>query len=214
MLYTGYQRAGISSIQEIHLQKKHQVKAQEITGDPTKLIRKVLQADRMETFHERKFQEESYKYIEWSVFKKSIKKKRAKCALLKMFRGVTPTKKHLTKIRLTMHTECPYCRQQDEDIFHILTCNVRAHTAEEVFLQEIKKSYKDLNNKDSVWIHILDSARSTDNKMSNWSIQHQTTIGWDQLLEGFITKEGKEVMENLVPDRNWEDTMATSMMAL
>ena len=51
MLYTGYQRAGTSSIQEIHLQKKHQVKAQEIAGDPTKFIRKVIQADRMENYY-------------------------------------------------------------------------------------------------------------------------------------------------------------------
>jgi hypothetical protein len=50
MLYTGYRRAGTSSIQEIRLQKKHQVKAQEITGDPTKFIRKVIQADRMENY--------------------------------------------------------------------------------------------------------------------------------------------------------------------
>ena len=39
-------------------------------------------------------------------------------------------------------------------------------------------------------------------------------VGWDQLLKGFITKEWNEVMENLVPDRNWEDTMATTIVAL
>jgi zinc-binding in reverse transcriptase len=99
--------------------------------------------------------------------KKTIKKKRAKSALLKMLHGVTPTKKHLTKIGLTVHSECLCCRHQDEDIFHLLACKVRAHTAEEVFLQKIKKSYKDLNNKDNVWIQILDSARRAGHKMSN-----------------------------------------------
>jgi hypothetical protein len=48
----------------------------------------------MENYYKRKF-EETYKYIEWSVFKKAIKKKRAKGALLKMLHGVTTTKKGL-----------------------------------------------------------------------------------------------------------------------
>ena len=47
----------------------------------------------MENYYERKF-EESYKYIEWSVFKKAIKKKRAKGALFKMLHGVTPIASH------------------------------------------------------------------------------------------------------------------------
>jgi hypothetical protein len=81
-----------------------------------------------------------------------------------MLHGVTPTKKHLTKMRLTIHSECPCCQQQDEDIFYVLICKVSAHKAEEIFLQGVKKSYKDLNNKDSVWIQILDSAQSTAKK--------------------------------------------------
>jgi hypothetical protein len=37
----------------------------------------------MKNFYKRKF-EDLYKYVEWFVFKKAIKKKRAKGALLKM----------------------------------------------------------------------------------------------------------------------------------
>jgi hypothetical protein len=62
--------------------------------------------------------------------------------------------------------------------------------------------------KDNVWIQLLDSAQSADKKMSNWSIQHQTTICWDQISKGLITIEWNKILENLVPDCKWEDTMA------
>jgi hypothetical protein len=70
----------------------------------------------MENYYKRKI-EESYKCIEWSVFKKAIKKKRAKGGLLKILHGVTPTKKHLTKIRLTMNSECPVANKKMKIFF-------------------------------------------------------------------------------------------------
>jgi hypothetical protein len=62
----------------------------------------------MEEYYKQKLGE-VYNKVQWEVFQKALKQKKAKGALLKMLHSICPTKKHLTMIRLTTHPECPCC---------------------------------------------------------------------------------------------------------
>jgi len=156
-----------------------------------------------------------YEQIEWSILKKALIKKRAKGALLKMLHGVCPTQKHMTKIRLTSHPECPCCSEAEEDIFHILNCRERSHEVVATFTEVIKKKGKAIQDQDNILEQIIDSARNQSNKMDNkWKMETQNEIGWGLLLKGLVTKEWKSVTEVLAPKSNWEDTMSTIITAL
>ena len=62
---------------------------------------------------------------------------------------------------------------------------------------------------------ILESARHKTNCIdSKWEMEAQSTIGWELLLKGMVTKEWKPVMEHLAPDRNWEDVMRKVVVSL
>ena len=136
-------------------------------------------------------------------------------ALLKMIHGVTPTQKHMKEVQLTMHAACPCCNRADEDIHHILNCDDRSHETEGIFVREIRKSYKDIQDQDHILSQILELARDSNNHMNSmWNLKHQTEIGWDLLLKGLVTKAWKEIAEKLVPDRNWKDTLSRIIVAL
>ena len=77
-----------------------------LTGRLTGSLRHEIKTQRMETYYKRKLGD-LYDNIDWAVFKQALEKKRAKGALLKMIHGITPTQKHMKKIRLTMHADCP-----------------------------------------------------------------------------------------------------------
>ena len=146
-----------------------------------------------------------------TIIKKVLKKKRAKGALLKMLHGVSPTQQYLAKIPLTLHPECSCCLQ--EIIFHILSCKERDQMAVEDFINTVRKSFKGVKNQENILTQILESARSKTNHMdSKWSLEQQTNIGWGLLLKGLVTKDCKEVMEKLIPDRNWEGTIMYAML--
>jgi hypothetical protein len=101
LIYISYNKAGIShkdpSIQEMSNCRRSQIRGQQITGDPTRIKRKVMQEEIMKNYYKRKLGD-SYENIEWTVFKKALAKKSAKGALLKMIHGVTPTQKHMKKV--------------------------------------------------------------------------------------------------------------------
>ena len=95
-----------------------------ISGDPVKFMRQLLQKEIMEKYYKKKIGV-NHEHINWSVFAKALKKKRAKGALLKMIHGLSPTQQYLTKMRLIRHAECPCCSSEFEEVFHILRCKER-----------------------------------------------------------------------------------------
>ena len=40
-----------------------------------------------------------------------------------------------------------------------------------------------------------------------WTFQEQNEIGWDKLLTGFVSQDWQKVMNKLVPDKRWTETM-------
>ena len=87
--------------------------------------------------------------------------------------------------------------------------------AVEDFISTVRKSFKGVQNQDNILTQIVDSVRSKTNHIdSKWSLEQQTEIGCGLLLKGLVTKDRKEVMEKLIPDRNWQDTMSTIIVAL
>ena len=147
LIYNSYNRSSLSynptAIKETSNNRRSQIGGKIIKGDFTRNVRKAIQEEIITTYYKRKLGD-SYNTIDWAVFKKALEKKRAKGALLKMIHGITPTQKHMKKIRLTMHADCPSCKAAEEDIHHILNCAERAHKTNEIFMREFKKNYKNL----------------------------------------------------------------------
>ena len=121
----------------------------------------------------------------------------------------------MKKIRLTMHANCPSCKEAEEDIHHILNCEERAHKTNEIFLKEFKKNYKNFQDQENILDQIITSVRQSGNHMnSQWNLENQTKIGWDSMLKGFVTKEWQVITEKLVPKRSWRDTMSNIIVAI
>jgi hypothetical protein len=177
-------------------------------------MRQVLQKGIMDTYYRKKLGVK-YEHVNWNIFSKALKKKKAKGELLKMIHGISPTQQHLTKMRLTRHSICPCCRSEDEDVFHILSCTERSSTAESAFATEISKTMKGLKGADNLWEQLLDSARTKTNCIDSiWNMNEQSVLGWEFLSKGKVTKDWKPVIENLAPDQNWEDVMSNVIVSL
>ena len=131
-----------------------------------------------------------------------------------MLHGVCPTQKHMTKIRLTSHPECPCCSEAEEDIFHILNCSERSQEVVSTFTNVIKRSGKISKIK----IAFLNKSETQQGikqvKWITWKMETQTEIGWELLLKGLVTKEWKSVTAELAQNCNWEDTMSAISTAL
>jgi Reverse transcriptase (RNA-dependent DNA polymerase) len=184
------------------------------SGNPVKFMRQILQKNIMDAYYRKKLGGK-YELINWNIFSKALKKKKAKGALLKMIHGVSPTQQHLTKMRLTRHSICPCCSREDEDVFHILSCSERSSTAVSVFANEIDKTMKGWKGADNLCEQILESARSKTNCInSTWQMNAQSEIGWELLLKGKVTADWQPVIENLAPDRNWEEVMSNVIVSL
>ena len=133
-IYTGYskknQQNQTQPIEEINITQTT-IHGKRISGDPVKFMRQVLQKEIMDKHYMKKLGV-NYEHVNWSIFSKALKNKRAKGALLKMIHGVSPTQQHLTKMRLTWHSVCPCRSSEDEDVFHMLRCKERSPTAASV----------------------------------------------------------------------------------
>jgi hypothetical protein len=144
-LYTSYKLDGNRDThpnrQEMQQQTQHTIRGKRITGNSVKFMRHEIQAETMEKYYMRKLGPR-YEQIEWSILKKTLIKKRAKGAFLKMLHGVSPTQKHMAKIILISHPECPCCSKAEEDIFHILNCRERSHKVVATFTEAIKRNGK------------------------------------------------------------------------
>ena len=211
-LYTTYNKidkdlASASSIQNTSNILKS-IKHQTITGHPVSFMRKVIQQELIESYFKKKLGE-VYEKIQWEVYKKAIKLKRVKGALLKMIHGVCPTQAHMVKIRLTAHAICPCCQKDQEDTHHILICDERRHNTIIRFREEIQKALPEVKNKENLFKQIIESTMYQSNKMDGeWIFEDQDQIGWDNMLKGYVSLEWKTVMETLNPRKKWQDTMS------
>ena len=70
----------------------------------------------------------------------------------------------MKKIRLTMHADCPSCKEAEEDIHHILNCEERAHKTNKIFMMEFKKNYKTCQDQDNILDQIITSVRQSSNQ--------------------------------------------------
>ena len=69
----------------------------------------------------------------------------------------------------------PSCKKAEEDIHHTLNCEERAHKTNEIFMREIQKNYKNLQDQENMLDQIIKSVRQSDNHMnSNWNLENQT----------------------------------------
>jgi hypothetical protein len=110
----------------------------------------------MEEYYQQKLGD-VYNKVQWEVFQKALKQKKAKGAVLKMLHGICPTKKHLTKIRPTGHPECLCCKQGIEDQHHKSKCKERRHETYIVFNQEMKKTFSDIKDTENILTQIFES---------------------------------------------------------
>jgi zinc-binding in reverse transcriptase len=111
-----------------------------INGNSARFIQNVIQTELMEGYYKQKLGE-VYNKVQWEVFQKALKQKKAKGALLKMFHGKCSTKKNLTMIRITTYPECPCCKQDIEDQHHLLKRKERSHETYIAFNEEMKKTF-------------------------------------------------------------------------
>ena len=183
------------------------IRQKRINGNSARFMRKVIQTELIEEHYQQKLGD-VYNKVQWEVFQKALKQKKAKGALLKMLHGICPTKKHLTKIRLTIHPECPCCKQDIEDQHHILKCKERSHETYIAFNEEMKKTFSEIKDTENILTQIFDSIVLQSNQMDVvWTFQEQNEIGWDKLLTGFVSQDWQKVMNKLVPDKRWTETM-------
>jgi hypothetical protein len=70
-----------------------------INGNSARFIQNVIQTELMEEYYKQKLGD-VYNNVQWKVFQKALKHKKAKGASLKMLHGICSTKKHLAMIRL------------------------------------------------------------------------------------------------------------------
>ena len=65
----------------------------------------------------------------------------------------------MKKIRLTMHANCPSCKEAEEDIHHKINCEERDHKTNEIFMREFKKNYKTFQDQENILDQITKSVR-------------------------------------------------------
>ena len=117
----------------------------------------------------------------------------------------------MVKLKKTMYSLCPCCNQAPEDIHHILICQDRETLSRSRFIQEIQKSLKITESETShTLIHqIFDSiAYKKESITISTSFVHQNKLGWDMVLQGFLTPEWEAIANVLKPTRKWKDTLS------
>ena len=144
-----------------------------------------------------------------------MNKKRAKGALLKMLHGISPTQEFMKKINLTKYSECPCCKEENEDIHHVLRCEIRAQDAKDYFINKSKTIGSSGKDHEELFIQIWESVIYGSNKINTkWPVNNQDDIGWDYLLKGLISKDWKEVIEFIAPKKQWEEVMSDVIVAI
>jgi hypothetical protein len=124
-----------------------------------------------------------YNITDWQIYENLSITFKDQVSIIKLFNGLTPTKKRLYKLSQSDSQMCPLCTTQEEDFHHVGFCS---HNPERIstHIDDISKSltkYGDLTKFVQTFIFNLEHKTAENTDMAQVS-QHQ--LGWHEILRG------------------------------
>jgi hypothetical protein len=170
-------------------------------------VLKKIQNSNIKDYWKRKknFSDTTVNLIDWEGLKKSASTYDRIKWLSKFVTGICGVGHILKLWKHQAHSTCPRCGQEDENTQHVVVCKeLSAKLTWDKALTQLNQWMKD-NNSDpdmrEVIIEQLNTWRDNPTQppriiekgMTRLAQEEQSTIGWDQMLQGFTSLQWKEI---------------------